>query len=148
MFIDTLTTSTLILTEDTIILDDGSLSDLTITVPPGMQLHYLIVPSHSTDNTRIFQIGSGSTFIGAGVYYQTDMVQKMSVIVNGNDVKATLNLLTLLRDHAKISVDGIGRVEKGSERIHLRVDQTNILLGTDISVRGRPVLEIETDSIE
>ena len=148
MFIDTLSTSTLTITEDTIILDDGTLEDLTITVPPGMQLQYLIVPTQSTNNIRVFHIGSGAIFIGAGVYYHTDMVQKMSVIVNGNDVKATLNLLTLLRDHAKISVDGIGRVEKGSERIHLRVDQTNILLGTDISVRGRPVLEIETDSIE
>ena len=148
MFIDTLTTSTLTITEDTIILDDGILPDLTITVPQGLKLQYLIVPLTSSKNTRVFHIGSGSTFIGAGVYYHTDMVQKLSVIVNGNDVTASLALLSLLSDHARISIDGIGRVENGSERIHLRVDQTNILLGTDISVRGRPVLEIETDSIE
>ncbi len=148
MFIDTLTTSTLTLTEDTTIFDDGSLGSCTITVSPGITLQYLLVPQTSTQNTRIFHIGSGATYIGAGVYYHADMVQKMSVIVHGQDVKASLSLLSLLRDHAKISVDGIGRVEQGSERIHLRVDQTNILLGTDISVRGRPVLEIETDSIE
>ncbi len=148
MFIDTFTTSTLTITEDTIFFDDGMLPELTITVPQGLKLQYLIVPSQSTNNTRVFHIGNDATFIGAGVYYHTDMAQKLSVIVNGQDVKATLSLLSLLRDHARISVDGIGRVEKGSERIHLRVDQTNILLGTDISVRGRPVLEIETDSIE
>ena len=148
MFIDTLTTSTLTITEDTIILDDGALEESTIIVSPGVKLQYLIVPTQSTNTTRVFHIGSGSTFIGAGVYYHTNMVQKLSVIVNGNDVTASLALLSLLSDHAKISVDGIGRVENGSERIHLRVDQTNILLGTDISVRGRPVLEIETDSIE
>jgi hypothetical protein len=77
-----------------------------------VKLQYLIVPEKSGNHTRVFHIQSGATFIGAGVYYHTDMVQKMSVIVNGNDIKASLNLLTLLRDNTKISVDGIGRVEK------------------------------------
>lgn len=30
----------------------------------------------------------------------------------------------------------------------LRIDQTNILLGTNARVKGRPVLEVATDSIE
>jgi Fe-S cluster assembly scaffold protein SufB len=76
------------------------------------------------------------------------MVQKMSVILSGKKISATLNLLSLVRDHASLSIDGIGRVEQGSEDIFLRVDQTNILLGENVKVRGRPVLEIETDSIE
>jgi Fe-S cluster assembly scaffold protein SufB len=76
------------------------------------------------------------------------MVQKVSVILSGKKISATLNLLSLVRDHASLSIDGIGRVEQGSEDIFLRVDQTNILLGENVKVRGRPVLEIETDSIE
>lgn len=64
------------------------------------------------NNTRVFRLQSGSTFIGAGVYYHADMVQQMTVIINGRDVKANLNLLALMRSHSKISVDGIGRVEK------------------------------------
>ena len=148
MFLEQVTTSPLTIHEDTIIFDDGILRELEITVLEWVKLQYLIVPSISMNNTRIFHLQSWSTFIGAGVYYHADMVQQMSVIINGKDVKASLNLLALMKSHAKIAVDGIGRVEKWSERIHLRVDQTNILLGTDLSIRGRPVLEIETDSIE
>jgi len=113
-----------------------------------VKLQYLLLPSVATQNTRTFHIQSDATFIGAGVYYHADMVQKLSVILDGKNISADLKLLTLLRDNARISVDGIGRVEKGSEDIHLRVDQTNILLGKNISIQGRPVLEIETDSIE
>lgn len=40
------------------------------------------------------------------------MVQKMSVIINGKNISADMKLLTLLRDNMKITVDGIGRVEK------------------------------------
>jgi SUF system FeS cluster assembly, SufBD len=148
MYIDTLTTSTLTISEDTIILDTGILPEVTITVLPWVKLQYLIVPEKSGNHTRVFHIQSGATFIGAGVYYHTDMVQKMSVIIDGKNVHADMKLLTLLKDNTKVSIDGIGRVEKWSERIYLRVDQTNILLGENISVRGRPVLEIETDSIE
>ena len=148
MLLEHITTSPLTISENTIIFDDGILGELEITVLEWVILQYLIVPNASMNNTRIFRLQSWTTFLGAGVYYHADMVQQMSVIINGKDVKASLNLLTLMRSHAKIAVDGIGRVEKGSERIQLRVDQTNILLGTDISIRGRPVLEIETDSIE
>ncbi len=56
------------------------------------------------------------------------MVQQMSVNIHGNDISATLNLLALIQDNARIEIDGIGRVDQGSENIFLRVDQTNILL--------------------
>ena len=148
MYIDTLTTSTLTLSEDTIIYDDGSMPEIDFSLSEWVKLQYLLAPSTPRDNVRRFHIASWGILIGAGVYYQTSMVQQLSVIVEWSDVDARLSLLTLLRDHAHISVDGIGRVEKGSERVHLRVDQTNILLGTDITLRGRPVLEIQTDSIE
>lgn len=148
MYIDQIRTSEVTLTEDAIIFDDGVEKEVHFSVSENVKVQYLSIPKSSWENIRVFHIASGSIFIGAGVYIHADMVQKMSVIINGNDVKASLNLLTLLRDNAKISVDGIGRVEQWSERIHLRVDQTNILLGQNISVRGRPVLEIETDSIE
>ncbi len=140
--------SPLLVQEDSIIFDDGKVEELDITVQSGVTLRYLILPSDTSNNTRTFRIQSGATFIGAGVYYHTNMVQKMSVIIDGQDINASLNLLALIRDYAQISVDGIGRVEKGSSNIHLRVDQTNILLGHGGVVRGRPILQIETDSIE
>lgn len=148
MHSESITTSPFIVQEDTILLDDGKLENLEIIVSSGVKLQYLLLPSEASHNTRTFHVHAHATFIGAGVYHHADMVQKLSVIINGNNISADLKLLTLLRDHARISVDGIGRVEKGSENIHLRVDQTNILLGKDIAIQGRPVLEIETDSIE
>ena len=140
--------SPLIIQEDSIIFDDGNVEELEITVQSGVTLRYLILPSAASNNTRTFHIQSGATFIGAGVYYHANMVQKMSVIIDGQDIHASLNLLALVRDHAQISVDGIGRVEQGSSNVHLRVDQTNVLLGHGGIVRARPILQIETDSIE
>lgn len=118
----------MIISEDTILRDNGKLENLEITVRSGVKLQYLLLPSEATQNTRTFHIQSDATFMGAGVYYHSDMVQKLSVILDGKNISADLKLLTLLRDNARISVDGIGRVENGSEDIHLRVDQTNILL--------------------
>ena len=47
-----------------------------------------------------------------------------------------------------IELDGIGKATTGCENVKLRVDQTNILLGSGAKVKGRPVLEVATDSIE
>jgi hypothetical protein len=58
------------------------------------------------------------------------MVLKMSVFIEGSDTEATLDLLGLARDGSIIDITGTGNVALGCERVKLRVDQTNILLGT------------------
>ncbi|MBP9811915.1 SufD family Fe-S cluster assembly protein [Candidatus Gracilibacteria bacterium] len=72
----------------------------------------------------------------------------MTVSIIGSKSEASLELLALARDNSVLEIDGIGKVAPGCENVKLRVDQTNILLGEGARVRGRPVLEIETDSIE
>ena len=57
-------------------------------------------------------------------------------------------ILGLAQEDSLIELDGVGKASPGCENVKLRVDQTNILLGKSAKVRGRPVLEVATDSIE
>ncbi len=72
----------------------------------------------------------------------------MSVFIEGSDTDASLQILWLATDRSTIELDGVGKVAMWCKRVKLRIDQTNILLGTNARVKGRPVLEVATDSIE
>lgn len=76
------------------------------------------------------------------------MVLELTVSIEGSHADGSLDLLALARDGSNIEIDGIGRVRPGSSEVKLRVDQNNILLGEGSRVRGRPVLEVATNSIE
>lgn len=143
----TLSTSTLSLTENTTLFDDGRLPEADIHIARGVEVGYVFVSSENLQTKRRFFVSSQNLFTGCGIYIWTDMVSQMSVNIDGTDTKASLSLLALATEGSRIQVDGIGRVEMGSENIILRVDQTNILLGEKTSVQGKPVLEIATDSI-
>ena len=142
-----LSTSSLSIKENTTIFDDGSIADADIYLSPGLDVGYVFVSSENILTKRRFLIGSDTLFNGYGIYIWTDMVSQMSVNIDGDNTKANLSLLALASEGSHIQVDGIGKVEMGSENITLRVDQTNILLGNKTSVQGKPVLEIATDSI-
>ena len=58
------------------------------------------------------------------------MVLEMSVFIEGSDTDASLSILGLATDGSTIELDGVGQVILGCERVKLRVDQTNILLGS------------------
>lgn len=40
-----------------------------------------------------------------------------------------MDILAIAKDGSKIAVDTIARVEPGSKKVSVRVDQTNILIG-------------------
>jgi hypothetical protein len=63
------------------------------------------------------------------------MVLEMSVFVEGSDTDASLQILGLATDGSTIELDGVGKVAMGCERVKLRVDQTNILLGNGAKVK-------------
>lgn len=66
----------------------------------------------------------------------------------GDRVRSDLSILALAQSGSRIDVRGNSLVEKPYRHIHTRVDQTNILLGSDVRVRGIPTLEIATDDVD
>ena len=97
---------------------------------------------------RRFTIEEGAVFRGAGIALWANMVLEMSVNIEWSESEASLQLLGLATSWSMIELDGIGKATTGCENVKLRVDQTNILLGSGAKVKGRPVLEVATDSIE
>ena len=58
-----------------------------------------------------------------------------------------MNLLAIAYAEAHIHIEGIARVDEAYRNTHTRVDQTNILIGENVRVRGIPRLDIATDDI-
>ncbi len=136
------------ITTDTCLLDDGTISDVTIRITGNVRVCYLFLPKEDGIFARMFLLSEGCSFQGAGIFFRTNIESKMIVKVDGTGIQANLSLLALARSHAELSISGVGQVSPGSQDIYLRVDQTNILLAESAKVRGMPVLEVATDSIE
>lgn len=136
------------ITTDTCLLDDGTISGVTIRIVGNARVRYLFLPKDNGISTRMFLLSEGCSFQGAGIFFRTNIESKMTVKVDGIGIRANLSLLALARSHAELSISGVGQVAPGSQDIHLRVDQTNILLAEAAKVRGMPILEVATDSIE
>lgn len=65
MYIDTIRTSTLALTEDTVIFDDGTEKEVHFMISDHVKVQYLSVPKTSGENIRIFHLASDAVFLGA-----------------------------------------------------------------------------------
>ena len=63
-----LTTSSLSITENTTLFDDGSISDADILISSGIQVRYVFVSSENIHTKRRFFIGSETLFDGYGIY--------------------------------------------------------------------------------
>ena len=137
-----------IFSSDVLLLDEGFVSDAIIQIEESAQVRYLFLPEQDGIYTRTFLLSGNCQFMGSGIFFRTNIESKMTVRVDGIGIQANLSLLALARSHAELSISGVGQVPPGSQDIHLRVDQTNILLGEAAKVRGMPVLEVATDSIE
>lgn len=142
-----LLTDTLFIERSSIIFDDGTVTKSNIDIASWVTVSYLFVPRNDGNYVRNFSIRENAKFTGGWVFLWTNMVQEMSVNILWDNTSATLSLLSLIQDNTKIEVDGIGKVSPGCQNVYLRVDQVNILLGEKSIVRGRPVLEVATDSI-
>lgn len=58
-----------------------------------------------------------------------------------------MDILAFAQSNSAITIKGNANVSSGSREIDVRVDQTNILIGTHSFVRGMPVLEVATDDV-
>ncbi len=134
--------------KNTTLFDDGKALSASIRIGKWVTLKYLLIPENEGKYVRQFTLEEGAIFRGAGVVPWANMVLEMSVSIEGSRVDASLQLLALATEGVTIEIDGIGRASSGCENVKLRVDQTNILLGSWARVKGRPVLEVATDSIE
>ena len=63
-----LSTSSLSITENTIIFDDGTIADADISISPGIDVGYVFVSSENIHTKRRFLIGSDTLFNGYGIY--------------------------------------------------------------------------------
>ncbi len=135
-------------TENLPILDRWEESFREIRIRKWECQKYLLFPVHEGKYTRTFILEEWAVFRGAGVATWANMVLEMSVFIEGSDTDASLQILWLATDSSTIELDGVGKVAMWCERVKLRVDQTNILLGNGAKVKWRPVLEVATDSIE
>ncbi|GAB0175251.1 MAG: hypothetical protein HHAS10_11300 [Candidatus Altimarinota bacterium] len=130
------------------IFDRGDVSSLSFNIGKNECQKYLFVPEVEGVYERHFCLEEGAVFRGGAIVLGANMVLKMFVSIQGSNSEASLQLLGLAKGGSNIEIDGIGIVKNGCEGVKLRVDQTNILLGKGAKVRGRPVLEVGTDSIE
>lgn len=140
--------NTKILINSTPILDRGEVAFREIRIKKWECLKYLLFPSQGGVYERKFIIEEWAVFRGTAVATWSNMVLKMSVYIEWSDSEASLQLLGLTDSDATLEIDGIGKVLAWCTKVKLRVDQTNILLWTNARVKGRPVLEVATDSIE
>ncbi len=134
--------------KETIIFDTGDLPTREIRIGKWEELSYLLFPKNEGKYSIHFFLEEWSTLHGAGIATWANMVLEMSVFVEWSETDASLQLLGLATDHSIIELDGIGNVSAWCENVKLRIDQSNILLGNGAKVKGRPVLEVATDSIE
>ena len=130
------------------ILDRGNEDSCEIRVRKWECLKYLLFPVQDGRYIRSFIVEEGAVFCWAGIALWADMVLEMSVYIEWSRSEASVRLLGLATSESRIELDGVGRVSVGCQDVKLRVDQTNILLGSWAKVKGRPVLEVATDSIE
>jgi Fe-S cluster assembly scaffold protein SufB len=72
----------------------------------------------------------------------------MSVFIEWSGAEGSLLILWLAQSGSNITLDWVGKAAPWCQDVKLRIDQTNILLGNNAKVKGRPVLEVATDSIE
>ena len=130
------------------ILDRGEEVFREILISKGDYMKYLLFPTQDGKYVRKFIIEEWAILHGSGIAIWSNMVLEMSVSIEGWESEASLKLLGLAQSDTTIELDGIGKASPGCENVNLRIDQTNILLGTWARVKGRPVLEVATDSIE
>lgn len=142
-----ITSSELQVYEDTWILDRGNIPDANIWIKEGVTVHYTALPLDACEMRRVFYINSKSQFVGSALCVYDAHIHMVSDIC-GDGASSQMNILALASARKKFSIEGIARVSKPYRSVYTRVDQTNILLGEDASVRGIPRLDIATDDIE
>ena len=130
------------------IIDTGETMNRTLEIGKNECQKYVFIPENDGIYERHFILREGSIFRGGAIVLWANMVLKMYVSIEWSSAEGSLQLLGLAKSWSNIEIDGVGRVLPGAQNVKLRIDQTNILLGIGARVRWKPVLEVETDSVE
>lgn len=142
-----LTEQNLEISENLSILDFGETENTTITIGKNLKVNYTFVPKTGGTKNRYFFFGEGVEFAWKGVVVE-DVTTKIVTECCADETTSTLDILVIATDNAKVSVDGVAKVDKPYQNLSMRVDQTNILIGENTTIRGVPRLEIATDGVE
>lgn len=148
MQILSITTSHLDITEDTTIIDRGTLDSCNISVSGNVHVRYVFIGDTDKNYTREFHLAHGVHFEGGAVIYANDISYHATTYIEGDNVTSNLMILGLARSLAKLDIRGSSVVDHPYRHIVTRIDQNNIFLGEGGSIRGMPILEIATDDIE
>jgi SUF system FeS cluster assembly, SufBD len=148
MQITPLTTSSLTLTADTVLLDLWEVECVEIIASPGISLSYVFLGERDGHYERRFILSEGVTFLGGAVIYGKDITYSATTDIRGDHVDAHLQILGLATDDAHLDIRGSSQVLSPYRQVRTRVDQNNIYIWHGGVVRGVPVLEIATDDIE
>ena len=131
---------------DAHIVDLGEIPEVNLFVKENCTIQYTFLPKISADFVRHIKIAENVNFIGKSVITQNGKT-KITIEAVGDNASGHLELLAIAQTDAKISVEGVAKVDSPYKNLFLRVDQTNILIGEQSVVRGVPRLEIATDDV-
>ena len=131
---------------DAHIVDLGEIPEISLFIKENCTIQYTFLPKISADFVRHIKIAENVNFIGKSVITQNGKT-KITIEAVGDNASGHLELLAIAQTDAKISVEGVAKVDSPYKNLFLRVDQTNILIGEQSVVRGVPRLEIATDDV-
>jgi Fe-S cluster assembly scaffold protein SufB len=133
---------------DSVIIDDGSLEEIDITIAENTEIRYLFLPRRSGTFSRKFHLAEWSRFSGSTVLALKQCNLTLETSIEWDNIESVLAILALAQNDTHISIQWISSVLKPYRKISTRVDQTNILIGTNTTVRWIPILNVATDDIE
>jgi Fe-S cluster assembly scaffold protein SufB len=99
---------------------------------------------------RITLLGKGEQIciIGRASSERHDQKEwKITVILAGEDQRATLSLHAIADGSSKIIFDGVGILEKNSQNGSLSIQEKVVLFSEFARAKAIPVLRVETDSV-
>lgn len=130
------------------IIEKNNLEKQDISIQAGDTLNYCLIIENDGEYTCRFHIAAWATFTGSVIVVAKAANITIETLIEGDNAKSSLQILALAGNESDISVQGISKVEKPYRKVSTRVDQTNILLGTNTHVRGIPILRVATDDVE
>lgn len=131
---------------DAHIVDLGEIPEVNLFIKENCRIRYTFIPQDSSDFVRHIKIAENVDFMGKSVITH-DGKTRITIEAVGDNASGHLELLAIAQTDAKISVEGVAKVDSPYKNLFLRVDQTNILIGERSIVRGVPRLEIATDDV-
>ena len=112
---------------DAHIVDLGEIPEVNLFIKENCRIRYTFIPQDSSDFVRHIKIAENVDFMGKSVITH-DGKTRITIEAVGDNASEHLELLAIAQTDAKISVEGVAKVDSPYKNLFLRVDQTNILI--------------------